>query len=246
MHMTTTYLRRFAGVFMFALVNLPLSAHAAQVVITITGTVWQAMDTTGVFACDEQPPAPLAGLPVLLTYTFDDTKGVQGVQNCFTGPCASWDCGNGVCGDWVDPGVTLSGTAVLQIGKCRFEFGTLPAARRVSTVRRQVPPAITGGEIFLQVDETYSGVRYNDGSYDGGNSFVQANVLPADYANPHGVPLTTDYRWWMPMSNSQLSRYPIQFSIGLSHSGVNHPILQAYGTIVPASIVVTRQETATP
>jgi hypothetical protein len=143
------------------------------VTFTIRGTVSTGTDGTGVFGF--APGTSLAGLPFVLVYTFDDTKGTEQVSS------GKVPYGSSVTGI----GPTSPGTAVLQIGNGSFSFGT-PTVNVSSTAYRYVIPA--GGDIgdFPTVWESVT----DDGT------IVTMNVEQAATSPP----MTSNYDWRAPFS----------------------------------------------
>src|ERR1700685_3383191 len=103
----------------------PSMAWADLITATITGTVLSGTDGIGVFLA---PGSDLTGQNFTLTFTFDDTLGVESVTNCGNGqvvsiggvPCASSITGN------PDFGTSSPGTAVLTISGQSYSFETQP------------------------------------------------------------------------------------------------------------------------
>ena len=104
------------GLVLAIAISAAATARASLVTTTITGTVSSGSDVTGVFGL----PAgtDLTNQPFTLTYTFDDTKGVQG---CITNGVAAFpDCISQIS----STPMSNPGTAVLVIAGKSYTFGT--------------------------------------------------------------------------------------------------------------------------
>ncbi len=93
---------------------LPPTAQAAQVIVTITGTVQSGNDASAVFGT----LGDLAGQPFILIFTYDDTEGTSSVGMC---P----GTGEVYASQIESMSASSPGTAVSQIGKNggQFAFG---------------------------------------------------------------------------------------------------------------------------
>jgi hypothetical protein len=175
--------------------SLPQSAHAAQVVITITGAVASAHDISGVFG---PPNGDLTGNTFTLVFTFDDTQGTPTTASCGGMPYQT--------------GITSTptsspGTATLTIGGKSFTFGVLNAGFEAnSEVYRSYasnPSCSANSLIYLSA---------GDGYYLNGSG-INGHVEPAD-----GTILTSNPNWEAPFSDSNLyanpnNDYTISFEI---------------------------------
>jgi hypothetical protein len=95
-----------------AVLCAPPRAHAATVIATITGTVENGTDYTGVFIA---PNGNLTGYPFTLVFTMDATQGVP------LGGTWPADCGNGLQSSGLTTPVPQ---AVLAINGKSYTFGT--------------------------------------------------------------------------------------------------------------------------
>jgi hypothetical protein len=113
--MTTIRHRRIVSLLLAAMAALCSTgtARPSIIVATITGTVANGTDLTGLFA---PANSDLSGLPFRVTYTFDDTQGTQTTQTCFSG-------GPGYYSGIATNGASNPGTAMLQIGGTSFQIG---------------------------------------------------------------------------------------------------------------------------
>jgi len=169
---------------------LQQSAAAAQIIVTITGTVDYGADQTGVFGV---PHTDIKGEGFTLVYTFDDTKAPETFSFCTGIPCGSMTSGSGL---------GSPGTAVLSIGSGSFRFGTLGAIYSNSSVQQSAPP--NNSAIYYLVTE-------NDEIHS--SDSVQIQIFPP-YNAP---PLTTNYDWRDSFSHSQFGNGTYgQFAIELA------------------------------
>ncbi len=207
----------------FGALLVPGQGRAAQVVITITGTVAaDAIDFSGIFG-----PAggSLIGDPFTLVLTVDDTQVVQSTLNC--------PIGDAIYGTIINstPG-SNPGTATLTIGTGSFTFGlNSPVALTVSV---DVPQPLLGCFNFSE----YS-FNLLDGTPSVGSQII-GNIVGAS-----GTFLTTNPDWEAPFSNANLvnfnpdSGYLIVFQI--------YEIDQsAIGILYPQSISVSGPITTSP
>ena len=190
--------------------GLPTIAEAAQVVVTITGTLNGGMDQTGVFGAAH---TDLTGKAFKLVYTFDDTKGQETVSNCNGVPCVSVVTG---------AGASSPGTAVLTIGGGSFSFGTFNGgADANSEVSQSAPPNYSSVYYLVNEHSTYF------------SAAVEISISPASGTPP----LTTNYDWRGSFSDSQLNPNS-GGQCGISQAIQVGPIELASGGLVPTSISV--------
>jgi hypothetical protein len=134
---------------------VPPRARAAQVVVTVTGTVDYGTDGNP----NSNPPgagktfggpASLAGQPFTLTLNFDSSQGKSTYGICPDG--SVYDSNN-------VGGPTAGATAILQIGNGSYFFGTLPLDKFSWTIVRAAPASCTSpySEIGFSWGETYAG-----------------------------------------------------------------------------------------
>jgi uncharacterized protein (TIGR03437 family) len=160
---------------------------AGLITATIAGTVSSGVDNIGVFLA---AGSDLTGQSFTLIFTFDDTLGTQ-----FVGDCSGVPCSSGIKG--ASP--SSPGTAALTIGGNSYSFGTQPDVSSFSDALRSIPPNLTSAASF-EVEDTYP-----IGADNIGSDSVYIYVTPP----PGGPPLTTDYEWNSPFSDSQLlSTFP--------------------------------------
>jgi hypothetical protein len=149
----------------------------AEIVVTVTGeVVGGAGDFLHIFGKERN----LAGKPVTVVFTFDDTKGkpipLAGCQGSATG----------IIGD----GENSPGTAVLTINGKSFEFGTHKG--RHSETWREISSGCSTSRIIFHVED----------SVGRGKSMIQVNIHPAD----RGRSLTQNPDWRAPMSATSIEQ----------------------------------------
>jgi hypothetical protein len=194
--------------------GLLLVARAADVTITITGTVFSGTDQTGVFGVPKN--TDLTGKPYTLTFTFDDTKGTE----AFTST-----------GLYIEnTSASNPGTAVLQIGDGSFGFGTLGFSPYSSQARVSAAGSVTNSEYSLIAGDGSYGSNWND---------IQGTISPAK-----GTVLTTNPSWEAAFSNSNLAVYSpsdnYSLSFGIIETYPDNPALNmiASGYLTATSITV--------
>jgi hypothetical protein len=142
--------------FLFTMVAAACVSRAATIIVKITGTISSGSDMSGVFSpfagCSSRTPCNLAGLPFTLTFTFNDTLGLQ-----YQGSNISYI---------TQSPTSNPGTAILTINGSSFEFAA-PAGRidLQSSAQSDTPPG--------RYDE------YSVGASDLGSS-VAGNLYPAN------------------------------------------------------------------
>ena len=207
---------------------LPKVAEAELVTVTITGTVDRGTDVTGVFL---SPNTSFTGQSFTLVFTFDDSKGTETVQNCAGVPCGSGDSGT----TYTDaPGALLSslspGTAVLTINGISFAFGTSSAlTSSYSTVGRFLPFEGNPGSVSFDINDYYPN----------GGAGVFATIFPASGTPP----LSTNYDWRSPFTDSQLATdaAPNNGAVNLGSLAISlsNPAIQANANLNFTSITVS-------
>ena len=127
----------------------PQAMKAADVTVTITGTVTSGTDTSGIFT---SPGGNLAGYAVTLTYAFDD-----GLGSTYTGVCSGVPCYTTM---------TSSGTpqtATLTIGYGSYNFGLYPTSSANAEAQREIPPSYPS-YMYYTVAEYYALSGVSSGS----------------------------------------------------------------------------------
>jgi hypothetical protein len=192
-------------------------ADASIVTITVTGTISNGVDNTGLFG---PPKSELDGQSFKLVFTFDDTKGKQ--EN------SPSTCTSGITNEGLIAPLSSPGTAVLQIGSGTWEFGALPGFSHFS---QAVLQGCGNGAFF--------GYDAKDEASSGG---VPNSITGSVYAAPGDLP-TPGSSWEDAYSytypSAQLNNGSISFSIVnvvLSPGGVSQ---NAFGTLVPVSFTIS-------
>jgi len=112
----------FPVVALFA-VALQIPAHASQVVVTVTGSIYSGKDVSGVFGA---PNSDLNGSGITVTYTFDESIGNEVTKFCGKSPCGS---------SLTAFGITSPGSVVIQVngGSTFFQnFFNIQVARTIA------------------------------------------------------------------------------------------------------------------
>jgi hypothetical protein len=201
---------------------LSQAAQAASVTITITGTVFSGTDVTGVFGFPKN--TDLTGKPFTLTFTFDDTKGIE----AFTSTASYIE----------NTSASNPGTALLEIGDGSFGFGTLGFSPYSSQARVSAAGSVTNSEYSLLA---------GDGNYGGNWNDIQGTISPAN-----GTVLTTNPSWEGAFSNSNLAVYSpsdnYSFTFGIIETYPDNPLLNmiANGYLTANSIAVSGPITPCP
>jgi pimeloyl-ACP methyl ester carboxylesterase len=183
-------------------------AQAAQVVATITGTIQQGTDRTGVFGF--APGTSLGGQNFQLVYVINDSEGQQGIYYS-----------NGVpYGSYIqNSGLNNPITATLTINNRSFTFGTRPISEVTSYVERYVTSATAGADaIYFYLQENLSPPTGGDAI---SNNIVSANV---DF--------TSNYNWDSPISFSG------PFTEAITSFGIDYTTQSAYGYLIANSITI--------
>jgi hypothetical protein len=198
---------------------------ASIVTTTITGTVAQGKDQTGVFGF--APGSSLQGQDFKLVFSFDDTKGKQNVGKAGGVPCTS---------SITNTGTSNPGTAVLQIGTGSWTFGALPNDLQNVLASRVVGNC--GASFDYQIIEqlTNGGPGYEDND----SIYIQAY-----YAN--GSIPSTDYSWEDSLPTLQITGIALaSFEINVT-SGVNGQLVNGAGAnLNPTSITVSGLQSGPP
>ena len=210
-------------------VCLPQAAWAELITVTITGTVDRGTDVTGVFL---SPNTSFTGQNFTLVFTFDDSKGTETVENCAGVPCGSGDSGSTYTDAPGAPLTSLSpGTAVLTINGISFAFGTSSAlTSSYSTVGRFLPFEGNPGSVSFDIDDYYPN----------GGAGVSATIFPASGTPP----LSTNYDWRSPFTDSQLASDGVGGNNGAVNLGslaitFSNPAIQASADLNFNSITVS-------
>jgi hypothetical protein len=167
------------------LILLVIASRAAEIKVTITGTMRSGEDTIGVFGVGQA----LANQPFTLVFTFDDTVG-QAIRP---------SCGNNGSGI-VGTGAASPATAVITINGVSHEFGVGPNA--VSSAWRSIASFCSSSELRFQVNggkPGTGGVNVTIHPAQGANSLTQ---------NPdwRGALSTTTMDRWAGLSAFSFSR----------------------------------------
>jgi hypothetical protein len=185
------------------------AAHATEIIATITGTVASGNDNSGVFG---PANSKLAGDAFTLTFTFDDSKGVQNV---------GLDNGVPDFSSITSTAISNPGTATLTIGADSFTFGVINTAKGAySEFARYAPPG-ADSQVFLVA---------GDGYYLGGSA-IEGYVYPAT-----GSVLTRDYDWEDSFSDSSLHN-TASLSFEISEFGITNQFVTD-GSLIPQTITV--------
>jgi hypothetical protein len=202
----------------FLVASLTPAAQAAQVIVTITGTV--SSGSNGYFNGDGtifRPNYLIAGEPFTLTYTFDDTKGQDIVDYSYPGGPPDKD-------DLTGSGASSPGSAVLQIGDVPYTF---PTSTGSSSEATRWPGSVPdGGADF--------GVWIQDGIND---SAVTALYYVKSAA------LSLNYSWKSPFADSSVTCCVYTFNISVKTA---NGYLSANGSLTPTSIVEVGPQTTCP
>jgi len=189
-------------------------AHAADVTITITGTVLSGTDVTGVFGFP--PNTDLTGNPYTVTFTFDDTKGTEVFA---------------AGGSYIkNTGTSNPGTAVLLIGNgtSSFAFGT--SSNSQSSVHLTADGDVNDSSYSVQAGEATLDSHWNN---------IQGTIYPAT-----GTALTTNPSWEAPFSDSNLYVSPVpsnnySLTFGIDELESNVLTQSASGSLTVNSIAVS-------
>jgi RHS repeat-associated protein len=169
-----------------AVMCAPHEAKAATVTATLTGVMGSGTDVTNVFGLGVN--ANLAGQPYILTYTFDDTKGIEAVYSNGGPPYGS----SVTSTDPHDPNPSYPGTAVLQIGNGSWTFANVHNVvtgnvyTNSSQAIRYIPSGFISPYIGFNVQDTYGA---------GGNVGGADSVRLYGCATTGSPPLTLDPSW---------------------------------------------------
>lgn len=155
------------------------AADASTVTTTITGTLLEGTDYTGVFGF--APQTNITGQTFKLVFSFDDTKGTQSIQQDATGTA----CGSTIA----NTATSNPGTAVLQIGSGSWTLGTLPGDAPSSTTSRKVGNC--GNQLTYDVGDVSGGSQIDDHL---GGTLNLTEAIP-----------TADYNWEDALSTTQFS-----------------------------------------
>ena len=148
----------------------PQAAKAADVTITIQGTVTNGTDVSGVFGT---PGANLTGDAFTLTYTFNDALGTPSTTLCSGVPCITS----------LTNTTSTPNTAVLTIGTGSWTFAGHPISSASSEAQRYAPGS---SEQYLIVSD-----YYNITGTSSGSDSVAVVVKPATSTPP----LSTNANW---------------------------------------------------
>jgi hypothetical protein len=203
--------RNRALIFMVALAAFgPIRvARGTEIIAPITGTVASGNDNSGVFG---PAKSKLAGRAFTLTFTFDDSKGIQNVDlnNCV--PDFS---------SITSTATSNSGTATLTISADSFTFGVLNTAEGAYSEFARYAPHGADSQVFLTA---------GDGYYLGGSG-IGGYVHPAT-----GSILTPDYDWKDSFSDSNLYN-TASLSFEISELGITNQFVTD-GSLIPQTITV--------
>ncbi len=124
---------------------LAVAAQAAEVTITITGTLESGYDRFSFFhGVKDKNGWNMRGEPFTLVFTFDDAKGTASPT---ISRCASWMSGRDGMGD------QSPGKAVLTINGVSYTFGEGPAFRKSGVWREVTGPCSPGSmSIFVSAE----------------------------------------------------------------------------------------------
>jgi RHS repeat-associated protein len=167
-----------------AVICAPQEAKAATVTATLSGVMGSGTDVTNVFGLGVN--ANLAGQPYVLTYTWDDTNGIEAVYSNGGPPYGSSDTSP-------NPLTTANpGTAVLQIGTGSWTFANVHPVVPGNTYGgysqaiRYIPNSFVSPYIGFNVQDTYG---------SGGNLGGSDSVRLYGCAATGSPPLTLDPSW---------------------------------------------------
>jgi hypothetical protein len=158
----------------------PILSSASEVTITITGTVWEGTDYTGVFGFAAN--TDLTGKPYTLVFTFDDTKGMQGSSSADS---------------YIENTATSNpGTGALTIGMGTFTFASTQYSPQ------PVSEAYMGIGGSNPAYGTSYGLAVGNGTYGSEWNDIQGTIDPAN-----GTVLNNNTSWESPFTNSNLAVY---------------------------------------
>jgi hypothetical protein len=223
-------------------VCLPQAARAAQVFVTITGTVTDGYDMTGVFG---KPNTDLKDQPFTVIFTFDDTKGKQQVLTCSpdnSAPAYYSSIGGS--------GASSPGTAVLQIAGRSFPIGAGALDQTVIgsyALRYVVTPcsseSAAGFGVKVVYGENSSSRQISGISWVGPDG--AATVFPAP-----GTELSTNYDWRAPINAASLAPGST-FSFVVEVQTFGNPLgntflYYANGNLIASTLTVSGPESSQP
>jgi hypothetical protein len=188
------------------------------VTITITGTVAFGNDMPGIFG---KPAANLSGKPFILTYSFDDTKGLMQVVSCVGPSCASRIA--------AIHQKSSPGTAVLRIGDGPpHSFGIATDGSADSSAQKGILPCCNYGRTYLLGLD----VRDSEGSM----AITVTNTA-------EGTPATQDGDWRAPFFDAHVARrVPDRDNAGDLGFGVQkNGRLLSSGALIPETICVSNK-----
>lgn len=204
-------------------------ASASQVIVIVTGTV--ASGTNG--NPNSRPPGAgrvfggetdLAGQPFTLTLNFDTLLGTSSFDRCPDGSIIqSSNTGSSTA---------AAPTAVLQIGKGSYLFGTLPLLSIGWTTYRSAPASCTHpySDIGFGWSDEYTG------SYSGGAGFGGVNIYASSTNFASGD-------WQSAVPSTPVNPTYFQFNIAVSQKGTSTDIAYAYGELKAAMVAVETSST---
>ena len=213
------------------------TARASIIVATITGTVANGTDLTGLFAPTN---SDLSGLPFRVTYTFDDTLGQQTTQTCSNG-------GPGYSSGIATNGTSNPGTATLQIGGNSFQIGGggLGQSSINSYALRYIANSCSGySAAGFGVQASYAGqtpTSYNGTAYVG--YFSGPSLYPIA-----GTEISNDYDWRSSITSAILNpNDTLPFNVNIT-SGypLSTQLYYAYGNLSPTQLTISGLDPPSP
>jgi hypothetical protein len=166
---------------------LAVSMQAAEIVVTVTGTLSGGADGAGIFNAGKS----LDGLPFELVFRFDDSKGMALVPN--------QSCPTSGSGITAIQG-SSPGTAVLTVNGVSHEFGKTRGAK--SMAYRSIASWCSESGLRFEVDE---------GSMGYFNTVVNVIAEPQEGTRS----LTQETSWRAPLSTTAIKEWSNRSGFGI-------------------------------